>query len=198
MPSPEDTTSPALTTAPAEERTRPSPPPPTTVPPTAVPSTTVPPTTALVDEAPTMADLFYEARMALERDELEESQAWLEELLLKDPTFEGASELLTEVTDRIWEASLPLTFSARHKHRLGSCTGELSLTTLGVRYVSEDHDWAWSHDEIRVLERPDDDAFFVETFETDIIALGKNKRYRFELDGALSEADWERYERVTR
>ena len=39
--------------------------------------------------------------MALERGELEESQALLEELLLKDPTFEGASDLLIEATDRI-------------------------------------------------------------------------------------------------
>ena len=145
-----------------------------------------------------MADLFYEARMALERGELEESQVWLEELLLKDPTFAGASELLIEVTDRMWEENLPLTFATRHKHRLGSCRGELNLTTLGVRYVSEAHDWAWSHEEIRILERPDHDTLYVETFEKDVIGLVKNKRYKFELDGELSEADWIRYERLTR
>ena len=149
-------------------------------------------------EAPTIADLFYEARKALERGELEESQAWLGELLLKDPTFEGASELLIEVTDHMWEENLPLTFAARHNHRLGSCHGELNLTTLGLRYLSEHHDWAWSHDEIRVLERPDDNTLYVETFEKDVIGLGKNKRYKFALEGGLSEADWVRYERLTR
>lgn len=150
------------------------------------------------DEGPTMADLFFEAQMALERGELEESQAWLEELLLKDPRFEGAADLLTEVKDRIWEENLPLTFDARHNHSLGGCEGELSLTTLGVRYVSDAHDWAWSHDEIRVLERPDDETFVVETFETSMFGLGKNKRYKFELDGTLSGEDWGRYERLTR
>ena len=178
----------APTTAPPPEPRR-APPPTTTM----VPTTTVP-----VVEEPTKADLFYEARMALERGELQESQAWLEELLLKDPTFEGASDLLVEVTDRIWEEKLPLTFAARHKHRLGGCDGELSLTPLGVRYVSEDHDWAWSHEHVRVLERPDDETFFVETFEKDLIGLGKNKRYKFELDGGLSEDDWIRYERLAR
>lgn len=136
--------------------------------------------------------------MALERGELRESEAWLNELLLKDPRFEGASELLTQVTDRIWEEKLPLTFAARHNHRIGSCEGELNLTTLGVRYVSDAHDWAWSHDQIRVLERPDDETFFVETFEKDFVGLGKNKRYKFELDGGLSEEDWVRYERLAR
>ena len=159
---------------------------------------TVPPPKAPTLEAPTMADLFYKARMALERGELEESQAWLEDVLLKDPTFEGGSELLTEVMDRKWETNLPLTFVTRHKHLLGSCRGELSLTTLGVRYVSEAHDWAWSHEEIRVLERPDDGTLYVETFEKEVIGLGKNKSYKFELDGSLSEADWVRYERLAR
>lgn len=145
-----------------------------------------------------MADLFYEARMALERGELEESQAWLEELLLKDPTFAGAADLLVEVTDRLWEENLPLEFGARHNHRLGGCDGELSLATIGVRYVSDAHDWAWSHEDIRVLERPDGGTLVVETFETDVISLGKNKRYKFELEGNLSGEDWSRYERLTR
>ena len=60
------------------------------------------------------------------------------------------------------------------------------------------HDWAWSHEDIRILERPDADTFYVETFEKGVIGLGKNKRYRFELDGSLSETDWVRYERLTK
>jgi len=175
----------------SSEGVTPPPPKPRPTPaPTAVPRPTV--------KAPTIADLFYKARMALERGELEESQTWLGELLLKDPTFAGASELLIEVSDRMWEDNLPLTFAARHNHRLGGCHGELNLTMLGVRYVSEAHDWAWSHEDIRILERPDDDTFYVETFEKGVIGLGKNKRYRFELDGSLSETDWARYERLTK
>ena len=187
MTSPPPEPAPTITAEPPPPKPRPTPTP-----------TTVPPPKPPTIEAPTIADLFYQARLALERGELEESQAWLEELLLKDPTFEGASDLLIEATDRIWEETLPLTFAARHNHRFRSCRGELNLTTLGVRYVSEAHDWAWSHKEIRVLERPDDNTLYVETFEKDVIGLGKNKRYKFELDGGLSEADWVRYERLTR
>ena len=135
--------------------------------------------------------------MALERGDLAESQAWLEELLLKDPTFAGAADMLTDVTDRIWEDNLPLVFQARHNHRLGGCHGELNLTALGVRFHSEAHDWAWSHDEIRVLEHPDERTLFVETYEKDVLGL-KNKRYKFELDRPLDEADWLRYQRITR
>jgi len=64
--------------------------------------------------------------------------------------------------------------------------------------VSEAHDWAWNHEEIRVLERPDDDTLYVDTFEKGVIGLGENKRYKFELDGRLSKADWVRYERLVR
>ena len=64
--------------------------------------------------------------------------------------------------------------------------------------MSEDHEWAWSHEEIRVLGRPDDDRLDIETFEKDVIGFGRNKRYKFELDRGLSAADWVRYERLTR
>jgi serine/threonine protein kinase len=160
------------------------------------PATSISPEPAV--EPPTEAELFYQARMTFERGELEQSRAQLEKLLLKDPTSTGAAELLMEVTDRIWGESLPLTFSARHNHRFGGCTGELSLTTLGVRYVSDAHDWAWNQEDIRVFERPDNETIYVETFEKDIMSLGKNKAYKFELDGGLSREDWARYERLTR
>ena len=42
------------------------------------------------------------------------------------------------------------------------------------------------------------ETFFVETFEKDLIGLGKNKRYKFELDGGLTEEDWVRYERLAK
>ena len=85
-------------------------------------------------EAPTLADLFDEALMALERGELEESQARIDELLLRDPDFEGASDLHIEVTDQIWGRKLPLSFPVRHNHRFGGCDGELTITTLGIQY----------------------------------------------------------------
>jgi len=144
----------------------------------------------------TEADLFYEARLALERGELERSRATLETLLSRNPSFTGAGELYAKVTDQIWETRLPLLLSARHKHRLGGCQGELSLASLGVRFQSPDHDWAFRPEDIRVMERPEATTVIVETFEKDTLSLGKNKRYRFDLEASLSDADWARYQRL--
>ncbi len=145
---------------------------------------------------PTEADLFYEARLALERGELEESRATLEALLARNPTLAGATDLYVEVTDEIWETGLPLVLRANHKHRLGGCVGELYLASLGVRFQSPDHDLAFRPEDIRVMERPEETTFIVETFEKDTLSLGKNKRYRFELDTPLADADWTRYQRL--
>ncbi len=87
---------------------------------------------------------------------------------------------------------------ARHDHRLGGCKGELSLASLGVRFLSTDHDWAFRPADIRVMERPDETTFVIETFEKDTLSLGKNKRYRFDLEAPLTDADWVRYQRLLR
>jgi serine/threonine protein kinase len=147
---------------------------------------------------PSEAELFYEARLALEKGDLERSRATLELLLTRAPSFAGASELYVTVTDRLWERHLPMLLGATHNHRLGDCKGELSLASLGVRYLSTDHDWAFTPADIRVMERPDETTFVVETFEKDALSLGKNKRYRFELDKPLTDADWKRYQRLLR
>jgi serine/threonine protein kinase len=146
--------------------------------------------------APTEAELFYNARLALDRGELAESKTILEELLERNPSLAGASELYLQVTDQIWEQGLPMVIEARHKHRLGACEGELTLTSLGIRYTSSAHDWAFKAEEIRVVERPGESTLFVETFEKDLLSMGKNKRYRFELSTPLADADWTRYQRV--
>lgn len=147
---------------------------------------------------PRLADLFYKARLALDRGEIEESRTILEQLLARDPTFAGAADLHRLVTDQIWERTLPLILRARHNHRLGGCLGELSLTALGVRFASSEHSWAWAvrTDDIRVLERPNPETFIVETFEKDVLGLGKNKRYLFDLEKPLSDDDWARYLRL--
>ncbi|HXV62232.1 MAG TPA: hypothetical protein VEK15_16145, partial [Vicinamibacteria bacterium] len=147
---------------------------------------------------PRLADLFYKGRLALDRGEIVESRTLLEQLLSRDPTFAGAADLHRLVTDQIWERTLPLIVGARHNHRLGGCLGELSLTALGVRFVSSEHSWAWAvrTGDIRVLERPDPETFVVETFEKDVLGLGKNKRYLFELENPLSDDDWARYLRL--
>jgi serine/threonine-protein kinase len=142
------------------------------------------------------ADLFYQARVALERGDLEQSRARLEALLSRDPSFAGAAELYRVVTDQIWETRLPLLLAARHKHRLGGCEGELSLASLGVRFQSPDHDWAFRPEDIRVMERPEERTVIVETFERETLSLGKNKRYRFDLETPLSDGDWTRFQRL--
>jgi hypothetical protein len=144
----------------------------------------------------TEADLFYEARLALEQGELERSRATLEALLSRDPSFTGAGELYADVMDQIWQTRLPIVLVARHKHRLGGCEGELSLAALGVRFQSPDHDWAFRPEDIRVMERSSGTILMVETFEKDTLSLGKNKRYRFDLETLLSDADWARYQRL--
>lgn len=149
-------------------------------------------------EAPTLTDIFDEARMALERGDLEESQARLDELLLKDPGFEGASDLHIELTDQIWGRKLPLSYAVRHKHRLGGCDGELTITRLGIQYKSDAHDWAFSHEDIQKLKRIDQSTVYFETSEKNVLALGKNKRYRFEVGEELTDEDWTRYVRITR
>jgi hypothetical protein len=55
---------------------------------------------------------------------------------------------------------------------------------------------AFRPEDIRVLERPGGTTFIVETFEKDTLSLGKNKRYRFDLETPLSDADWTRYQRL--
>jgi hypothetical protein len=147
-------------------------------------------------DAPSEADLYYEARILLERGSFEESLRVLDRLLERNPTFIGAAELRQLVSDEIWKERLPLAVGARHNHRLGGCQGELSLAAIGIRFHSAEHDWAFAREDIRVLERPDPGTLFVETFEKDTLLLGKNKRYRFELETPLDDSDWARYQRV--
>ena len=196
-----------VTTPQAMAAPRPPPPAPAEPPPTETPSGGEEPTEFREiplpepvrterERSPTEADLFYQARLALERGDLERSRATLETLLSRNPSFTGAGDLFAEVTNQIWETRLPLLLGARHKHRLGGCEGELSLASLGVRFQSEDHDWAFRPEDIRVIERPAETTVVVETFERDKLSLGKNKRYRFDLETPLSDADWARYQRL--
>ena len=99
--------------------------------------------------------LFYEATMAQESGDFETSKAKLEELLQRNPTFSGASDLLTEVGDEIWKQTLPVSFEARHRHRIGGCSGTLSLAVGSIRFSSDAHEWEWKLGAIRVVERTD-------------------------------------------
>jgi len=142
--------------------------------------------------------LFYEARLALEGGDLETSTARLEELLRRNPSFAGASELLVEVRNEVWKQTLPIPFHARHRHRIGDCTGTLLLAVDSIRYSSEEHEWNWPFEEIRVLERTDRETLTIETSEKDILGMGKPKRYRLTLTQPLDEENWNRYRTVVK
>ena len=147
---------------------------------------------------PPEAQLFYRTRLAFERGDLEDSKRQLEALLRAHPSFEIASELLVKVNDEIWKKSLPMSFRAKHNHRLGSCTGTLTLAAWGIRYASEDHEWRWDFAEIRLLEKDGRRILNLETHETDLLGLGKPKNYKFELRNPMRDDDWSRYRRLSR
>ncbi len=142
--------------------------------------------------------LFYQATLAREQGDFERSKARLEELLQRNPTFAGATGLLLEVDDQIWRQTLPVAFEARHRHRIGGCAGRLSLGPTGIRFYSDSHDWKWELGAIRIMERTDDEGLLVETFEKDILGMGKPKRYRFDLGQPLDSGTWARYQRLAK
>jgi len=93
---------------------------------------------------------------------------------------------------------LPLTFTARHSHRIGGCSGSLPLNAWGVEFRSSEHPrLRWKLGEIRVLEREDARRLHIETDEREVLALGKPKSYNFSLVGRpLGDQDWARYRRL--
>jgi len=148
--------------------------------------------------APAEAQLFYLARLAFEKGDVEGSKRQLEALLRTNPSFEGASELLVQVNDELWKKTLPISLRAEHKHRVGGCTGTLTLAAWGIRFSSKDHEWEWKLDAIRHMERQGRSVLNLETYESDVLALGKPKNYRFELPSPMRDEDWSRYRRLAR
>ena len=140
--------------------------------------------------------LFERAQNSFDRGELEASSAILEELLQKNPSFEGGSELLTKVSDKIWEKGLPMSFEAKHNHTFGSCEGSLSLGADELRFESKDHAWVWNFDEVQDIKRDEPKDLVLETSEKDSLKLGKSKRYKFALAEPLADEDWSRYQNL--
>jgi serine/threonine protein kinase len=148
--------------------------------------------------APADQELLVRALAQREEGDLEASRASLEALVRRGPDFPGAASLLAQIEDELWlQTVLPMVFQARHKHRLGSCEGTLTLDEEGVAFDSEKHgNWRWGFGEIREMERKEVAEIELRTGEKDVLRLGKAKRYVFELvDRGLSEEDWERYQR---
>lgn len=144
-------------------------------------------------------ELFRKAQDAFEQGDFETARQQLEELTEQKPDLAGAADLLERVRDELFMATLPLSLRARHNHRIGECTGSLSLQSDGVGYTSGEHGaWRWSFDQIRVLERESRWRLSLETYEKELLGLS-NKKFRFVLISTPLESDvWARYLRVVR
>jgi len=144
--------------------------------------------------------LFWEAQQAAGTGQIELSETKLEELLQRNPEFAGGAELLAQVSRELLKPSLPLDFSARHNHRLGSCTGHLILSDGQIEYSSSKHGLLqWRGDQIRAIDRRGQGSLTLETNEQDMLGLLTSKNYNFSLLGAtLADQDWRRYRRLFR
>ena len=160
--------------------------------------TNAPPEPPASPRAPAEAQLFYEARRAFESGDFEGSKRQLEALLQTNPSLEAASELLVKVHDEMWKKTLPLSFRAKHNHRIGDCAGTFTLAAWGVAYSSPDHEWEWRFADIRLMERQERSVVNLETHATEVLGLGKPKNYKFELRAPMRDEDWSRYERLAR
>jgi hypothetical protein len=152
-----------------------------------------------VAEPPTDRELLVRALAQREAGHLEASQATLEALLGRVPDYPGAASLLDQVEEQLWQRdTLPMVFQVRHKHRFGSCEGELTLGEEGLVFDSDEHGTLrWPFSEIREMERKDVAEIEIRTDEKDILRFGGAKKYVFSLiDRGLSEEDWERYKRL--
>ena len=110
---------------------------------------------------------------------------------------EQAAEPRGDAEELAWRKTLPLTFPAKHSHRIGGCSGSLLLDAWGIEFRSSEHPrWRLKFGEIRVLEREDARKLHI---ETDDKAPGGARSYNFSLVGRpLSDADWARYRKLAK
>jgi serine/threonine-protein kinase len=92
--------------------------------------------------------------------------------------------------EQAWKKTLPLTFTAKHSHRIGSCSGSLLLGASAVEFRSSAHErWRFRLGDVRVLEREDTRKLRVETKD--------GKSYNFSLTSRpLGDQDWARYRKL--
>ena len=142
--------------------------------------------------------LFSDARRAVDAGELEVAEAKLEQLVDRNRDFEGASDLLLTTSSELVIPSLPIELSAKHDHRLGSCTGRLTLHRDGVDFASREHGtWRWPFEHTRAMDFRGAWGVHVETYEDDMLGLRSTKNYNFQLLGEpLDEDTGKRFERL--
>jgi hypothetical protein len=123
--------------------------------------------------------------------DLERSQRILQDLVDRDPGHTAAAELLQQVEAQLWARdALPLEYRAKHNHRIGSCSGQLTIEADALAYRSRDHGlWRWGFDELEEMRRKNRRELELVTRENDALRLGSGKHYDFELQGATLDAD---------
>ena len=112
--------------------------------------------------------------------------------------FEGASDLLLATSSELVIPSLPIELSAKHDHRLGSCTGRLTLHRDGVDFASSNHGtWRWPFEHMRAMDFRGAWGVHIETYEEDMLGLRSTKNYNFQLLGEpLDEDTGKRFKRL--
>ena len=141
--------------------------------------------------------LFRAARAAYERGDLEASREKLESLLEQQPHYYEASDLLSDIEMQLVRRRLPISVSAKHKHRIRSCKGRLTLADGQIEYRSEKHGtWRWPFDQIVRMERKDSRHVTLTTTEREALKLGGSKNYSFELGAPISRETWSGYRRL--
>jgi hypothetical protein len=143
--------------------------------------------------------LFHQSKIAVENGDFVVAEKQLGELLKINPEFQGAAELINEIDGETFIQSLPLEFTAKHNHRVGSCTGRLLLHEWGVEYFSDEHGrWRWRFDQILAIRRESEWKLHLETDESDLLGLFKTKSYNFSIQNTpLRDEDWQKYYRLT-
>jgi serine/threonine-protein kinase len=103
---------------------------------------------------------------------------------------------------------LPRSWSARHKHRIGVCTGTLTLAEGEIRFESAAHGrWQWKlthvvsmsseHQWHFAIQTTDDEALRVGSRK--ILKLREDKNFNFSLESApMSRPFWNGYQRLWR
>lgn len=87
----------------------------------------------------------------------------------------------------------PLRFVARHEHRVGHCTGDLSLSASGILFDSSRHeDWEWRPEDIEDLTRRSETELDLRSRKN-----GEIETFRFTfLRPALADEELRRYRRT--
>jgi serine/threonine-protein kinase len=144
--------------------------------------------------------LFYDAARAARNGDFATSEEQLETLLAANPDFDRARSLLLDVSSDLVLPTLPRELTVKHNHRLGSCSGRLTLREDGIAYSSKSHGlWQWRFGHIREMDVRSSRGFVIQTREDDMLGLLSSKNYNFSLlSDSPEEHFWKRYERLYR